>query len=135
MKLVRYNSLLDHCIITDFGNRSISKISVLYDFLWSDHKPIMINIENEGIPDLHKLNSQKFLSIDWSNLKYEDIDHYNSEIYKAFREKRIHKSVITCSTIKCNSLKCRNVIDKFYTDIVHIPQTSVNATLSKYSGK
>ena len=85
-------SWIDHVITTEIGHSLIQRISVLYEYITSDHHPMSVVIEcNVQSIDMVEANINKSSNIRWKQLTEEDLDIYKANTCEAL-EKSSFKS-------------------------------------------
>ena len=63
-------SWLDHCLTSTNVNKSICKVSILYDLVSSDHKPMAVYLKINSLPTYNKVSSNRVpYSVKWNKLK------------------------------------------------------------------
>ncbi|KAI5639815.1 hypothetical protein NE865_07715 [Phthorimaea operculella] len=70
-------SWLDHCIVTSAAMNLVTKISVINDVNWSDHFPLVVNLNIDVIVPKINLKPNKVNKVIWGNRDPSQIDRYN----------------------------------------------------------
>jgi exonuclease III len=114
-------SWLDHCVCTASAHTAILDMSVLHDFVASDHLPLLFSI---NVTDLPKCNSngpsivQKG-SVNWAKVTDKDTEKYTADTDYYLSEISVPVESMLCSDPNCDIPSHLCEIDEFYDCIVN----------------
>ena len=96
-------SWLDHVIGTQEGDNCISNISIMHDLSFSDHIPVLINLNFDNLTPFYPNSNEHSNSIKWDQISVE-----NKLLYSNFTNILLGNIPIPEEAISCSSLNCAN---------------------------
>lgn len=124
-------SWLDHCITTAAGFNIINNIHVLNDVYYSDHFPLIIECNVDGIlPKLSTTHKQLINKVIWGHRNQEQNCKYAVLCNDFSNSCDWHD--LSCIGTTCKITSHHKVIDKYYSQIVNILS---KAAKRSYQGK
>lgn len=115
-------SWLDHAIVSSAALQTVIDVHIKYDPVWSDHLPLIIQCNLDGIKPkiLHNNSADNliFNKVRWGERNTDQIESYNKLCNDKLRLIDLPSEFIECSEKQCNKLDHRCTIDKMYHDIV-----------------
>ncbi|CAH2216034.1 jg25937, partial [Pararge aegeria aegeria] len=76
---------LDHCVATKAAIASVSNVYVLYDIMWSDHFPLVVECNLNVLQPKKPLNNTSLNVITWGERGQEQIHTYQRECHERLR--------------------------------------------------
>lgn len=125
---------LDHCVTTGAGMSTIRSVTINNDVFWSDHNPILIEIDLDAViqKSIYNFCDSIRNKIVWNNKSLDQINEYGRLCFEQFAMMCDLSSPCLCD---CNTVICsctndhKNLfIDSFYNKIVTILQEASIAT-------
>jgi hypothetical protein len=113
-------SWLDHVITTNSGNALVSDITVLLDFITSDHLPMKVSF-NESCSQVtenifHNADSSSVFK--WSSLSSSDLDYFKLQSGKLLKSNiKTNSNILCCNNSQCKDDSHREYIDQMSNDI------------------
>ena len=111
-------SWLDHCVSNSNLHSAISEVAVLYDFVTSDHMPILVTfdkskaqVDNDNIP-----NSS--VKVNWRGMAQHELQRYEELTEANLSKIKFDHGLMLCDDINCVNEEHIAAIDKFYNEIV-----------------
>ena len=111
-------SWLDHVLCTQEGEQIINKIEILYDFITSDHHPLLLEIEcahSHCKPT--NVGSKIKNSIKWNKMSKDEICKYTKRTGVYLENVHFHHDMLLCDNVKCTDTTHRKAIDNMYNEI------------------
>ena len=108
---------LDHMMSTSTAHSLINKMQIKYDFISSDHHPVLVNISMNNInlqQDDTSEGTGKRTKIKWDKISKEEILQYKIRSEKELSQIRIEHGVILCDNPHCTDVSHINAIDRMY---------------------
>lgn len=119
------SSWLDHCVVTESAKQVVTNISVIYDTLWSDHFPLVVECNlNLSKHKLAQLTQGANSGVVWGNRDDEQVGWYTSECHNHLKNIDFPKEFINCADNYCRDPEHRHVLDRLYSDIVTALRTA-----------
>ncbi|KAJ0170988.1 hypothetical protein K1T71_013760 [Dendrolimus kikuchii] len=121
---------LDHCIVTKAAWLCVENTYVKYDVYWSDHFPLIVQCNLNGIKQKTMLNTA-YIS---NKIIWKDRTVAQIEEYKSFCDSHLKDIVnlIECTKLRCSDENHKNIINNLYKQIVNILGQAASVT---YVGK
>lgn len=110
---------LDHCLITKAAIDSVHNIYVLYDVLWSDHFPLIVECSLNVL--LSKKPANNIICqnmVLWGDRNAEDIELYRKECNDRLSQIQSPDELHNCCDRSCNDSMHKDVVTRLYSDIV-----------------
>ena len=124
-------SWLDHCVSTADAHTSIQDISILYEHGTYDHLPVCIDVALSFIPAT-TIGSNNFLpKLDWSTLRAETVLAYTAATDDLLSHVHVPLEAVACNDPMCTDTSHRQLLDKFYNDIVTALHQASAATIHR----
>lgn len=113
---------LDHCVVSSSAMQTVVSVYVMYDVLWSDHFPLVMQCNLDCIkPKIFDTSrNEQCNKIQWGERKQEQIDVYSKLCNDSLKLIDFPYELCNCSDYVCNNLDHRCIIDKMYDDIVNV---------------
>ena len=117
------SSWLDHCLTTEDAHKAITQVSILYDMVSSDHKPIILNVSVNNMPQCsldRGTNDDENCS---SSVKWGSVDKNSILLYHTNSRNllgRLYESVSlqdVCLNRNCQGISHIRYIDDLYSSI------------------
>ena len=112
-------SWLDHCITTKNVHDCIETITVLYDYVDSDHFPLSITLSVANLPSYSEPHVALKQSIDWANADDAKIEKYKVLVSGYLANVTLPVDAILCKDVACKNVDHTRCLDTFYHDIVN----------------
>lgn len=124
---------LDHCVVTKAARDSVVNVRVIYDVLWSDHYPLVIECVFDKI--CHKQRNYNYVEnvVVWGERSSEQIQSYTMACHERLRLIDFPDEFRNCCDKICKQHCHRNTIDNMYNNIVRA--LSESAVLGRGSCK
>jgi len=115
-------SWTDHLLCSPVIDDLISRVNILYDFVSSDHKPIIVCYEkllvfSESI-QIEAEVFEKLISPDWESANEMQLNNYRDKPAGALCNVIIPSALLCDSTDNC-STDITGVIDYYYNEVIH----------------
>ena len=116
----RNTSWIDHFLCSKALDVKITSISVLYDYICSDHKPMSVQFSGVS-PEMRQLNdsnsgaSNTFCHIEWSRVNIND---FQNSMSSALQLVDIPTCLLGCTENPCVCADHRTAIDNYYQSII-----------------
>ena len=126
-------SWLDHCISSSTLHKSIKNISVLYDYITSDHRPLSITFRCNLLPLLlssDEATNQYIKS--WNCAIPEQKKKYNMISSELLKDVSFPAAAIQCRNATCDDHSLLNEIIHLYSEIISALTKASKAALSYY---
>ena len=113
-------SWLDHIVSTMMAHSIINDVRVLYDFITSDHHPIVFKIDMSLFlkSDTTSMNVDSN-TIVWSGVSLEDKAKYRCNTRNNLERIVIPQLPISCTDSKCQNAEHIKLLTDFYDDITN----------------
>lgn len=112
-------SWLDHIMSTHSSHQLIENVCVLYDFISSDHHPVLLKVKFPcDIVDSDDAGISASPKIKWDQMSEEDIGKYSSNTEDTLKSVIIDHELILCDDPSCKDPRHISAINRLYTDIV-----------------
>ena len=113
-------SWIDHCLTSASVHQSIINMSVLHNYISSDHRPLAITITSSNLPVFENVSSSAYPSyiINWAMLSQEQKYEYNLNSKKFLNQISLPSYAIACKNPQCEDHSHIKSIEKFYKEIV-----------------
>ena len=123
---------LDHILSTHAVHTAISDVRILHDYLSSDHFPLCVDIEIEGLvrtcPFQHINGSNPDAKPNWSKATSQNILTYAQSTDHLLRNLVIPKEVFACRDSNCKNTDHLRRLQLFYSNIIDcLKQASCNS--------
>jgi len=119
-------SWIDH-LISNVNTHSIVKsINILYDYISSDHFPILVNLDINRISlDSDALTNDNIVrKIQWQSLSELDFADYKARTQTNFKNIKLDHSLLLCDNPNCSNEAHINQIDYLYDCVIDMLKTS-----------
>ena len=112
-------SWLDHCITSKTGSLIIKDMDILYDFVTSDHKPLVFSLLVSGISTITSddLSGKTNNGINWCELEQSQLIQYTKDTMTKLKQVKLPSDVIYCNDVQCNDKDHQIAICELYGDI------------------
>lgn len=119
-------SWIDHCVCNQNMSSTIQEISVLYDYVTSDHMPMLVSLDISKVTigeenDTYQKPTRK---IKWHKLTKHDIQNYNSNTEQLLSLIRFNHNLMLCDNPSCREQEHMQSIDRMYMDIIDALKTA-----------
>ena len=122
-------SWLDHCVCNVNMHAAVKKISILYDYVTSDHMPLLISLDISkatiALDDNDKRSSVK--KIKWNKLSRNEISQYQAMTEQHLDKVKLDHDLILCDSIDCQDQDHLQSIDTMYNAVINALKTSSDA--------
>ena len=119
-------SWLDHCVCNVNMHAAVKKISILYDYVTSDHMPLLISLDISkatiALDDNDKRSSVK--KIKWNKLSGNEISQYQAMTEQHLDKVKLDHDLILCDSIDYQDQDHLQSIDTMYNAVVNALKTS-----------
>ncbi|KAJ8736642.1 hypothetical protein PYW08_007298 [Mythimna loreyi] len=95
-------------------------VKVLYDPSWSDHLALEVKCSLNALRPHYILNESSCNKVIWGNRDSKQIDQYHKSCNEKLRDLDFPFELSHCCDAMCDKVEHRSVIDKMYSDIIHI---------------
>jgi len=112
-------SWLDHIITTATGFDIISNITIIHDFVSSNHLPIVVQLDCNCLNVKSHQDTQYKSRIDWLVPNDEAIASYNNNSVTAISKMVLDYDTQMCTNVSCCGNEHRLSIDKMYMNIIN----------------
>ena len=134
-------SWLDHLVTTVNGHSLITDMSIVYDCITSDHRPLCVKValddiklEPSSVPLLSCSDSSVY-SIKWQDVNTDDINHYTEKTKVTLSAVELNHSLLLCDDPCCKDVTHINAIDRMYNDMITaLKEASEHLTCKKKDG-
>ena len=127
---------MDHILDWSLNNCGITEVSILSEFIDSDHLTLKSTIKLPETPvsaNLKKVRESARYYVDWYNLSQSDIKQLAiSTQDMLLRDDVLTSQCVTCSSFNCSKKECIDSIDKFYSQLVDSVTNASNYTMKVY---
>ena len=130
-----YVKWLDHILGWSLNNCDVTEVSVLSEFIGSDHLPLKCTIklpENSVFTNPNKVSESSRYYIDWNNLSQSDIKEIDINTQDMLLRDVLTSQCVTCSDFSCSRKECIDSIDKFYSRLVNSVTIATNYMVKVY---
>jgi len=119
-----YTSWIDHCVCSNIVDELVTHVEVLYQYVSSDHKPIMIvfnglYVNSTNINDKSIMNDE--IQFDWSKADVYDLQRYRTLLNERLSHVNIPVDILT-EDVPSNSSICadhsRVIIQQYYDSVM-----------------
>ena len=123
-------SWIDHCISSADMHDSIANLDIKYEYVSSDHKPLLIEIDIKHLPkyDFSQTNSIHS-KINWNNLSQNNLATYTESSEYFLSRVKIPQNTVLCKSGKCTDKSHLDGINILYNDIIYALQQSSKVLL------
>nr|XP_053608905.1 uncharacterized protein LOC128674418 [Plodia interpunctella] len=111
---------LDHCVVTEQARDTIADISIMYDVLWSDHFPMIIECNFSVIKPKFVTPYSLHNKAIWGERNIEQIREYYHLCNDSLKDVDYPHELGLCNNRNCNIFEHRVVLDVMYESIVKI---------------
>ena len=105
---------------------AVKKISILYDYVTSDHMPLLVSLDISkttiALDDNDKRSSVK--NIKWNKLSGNEISQYQAMAERHLDKVKLDHDLILCDSIDCQDQDHLQPIDTMYNAVVNALKTS-----------
>ena len=114
-------SWLDHCVCNANLHSAVRDVSVLYDYVTSDHMPVHITFDlGKATIDLDSSDEAPSIKkIKWNKLSNEELLQYHELTEQYLNRINLNHELVLCDDPKCQDQLHRHSIDAMYNSIIH----------------
>lgn len=115
-------SWIDHVICSYTMNNNVREMSVLYDFICSDHRPLSLALNCSAIAPYVSGRDDKPSQIatpDWDCVDEITASLYSENMYHRLRKITIPDSLRLCCCTKCDNILHARAIDEYYRNVIN----------------
>jgi exonuclease III len=113
---------LDHIVSTNNLHSIIDDICVKYDYISSDHFPLLVKINignvNVAVNSEQSEKHQDFKHIRWDNISDTLLDQYKEQCAAELSRFSFNHDLLLCDDVLCNDETHKRGIDLFYNSIL-----------------
>ena len=128
-------SWIDHFLCSPSIDGLITDVSVLLDFVSSDHKPMSMTLKGLAAGDQHCTEPSSVNVLDhkiifcWNNVNDNNLALYRAALDAVLRKVNLPECIFSCDDHKCTDHS--QLIDKYYSDIMHAIQEAMHIAIPK----
>ena len=119
-------SWLDHVVCTTNSHKLIVQVDILYDYVSSDHHPLLVEINCDLSCDVvfGDNGTMQRKKIQWGDLSSEKNSRYTFNTEQTLSQIKLNHELLLCDDIMCNNDYHKLAISHMYNDIVDALVTS-----------
>ncbi|XP_013197335.1 uncharacterized protein LOC106140306 [Amyelois transitella] len=127
---------LDHCLVTESVLPLVSGVEVLTDVYWSDHFPLLVKCNLAMMKPMVHMSNKPCNKVVWGNRNEQQIRMYSNICNGKLKCIDFPSEFNSCCDTRCADLQHREVIDRFYDNIVSsLSQAAIESFLIKKGGR
>ena len=113
-------SWLDHCVCNANLHSAVKDISVLYDYITSDHMPVLLTFDlGKATIDLDRTDEELSVrKIKWNKLSKEDLYQYHELTEHPLNGVRLNHELLLCDDTNCQFQAHQHSVDAMYNSII-----------------
>ena len=113
-------SWLDHCVCNANLHSAVKDISVLYDYITSDHMPVLLTFDlGKATIDLDRTDEEPSVrKIKWNKLSKEDLYQYHELTEHHLNGVRLNHELLLCDDTNCQFQAHQHSVDAMYNSII-----------------
>ena len=105
-------SWLDHCVTTKAADKCIKEISILYDFISSDHRPLAMTLDINKLPSTENINEDNRLITNWANCTPDEIHSYKMRTKDLLGKVNVNRKFLHCLDYNCKSMNAQPLLNR-----------------------
>ena len=131
-------SWLDHVVVTQSSRSCLHDVSVLYEVIGSDHRPLTFMYDvnmSDDIPGERSTHRASLPHIDWKKCTRQELGAYLERTEELLSSIVVPNDLINCSNQMCTEPLHRQSIDILYEHIIEALRSAADSTLKSKSSK
>jgi hypothetical protein len=125
-------SWIDHVLCSFTMNNKVSDMSVLHEYVTSDHRPLsfVLNCHCQFTwTDVPNNNTETFIAYDWAKSDSSVVNLYADLLADRLDQIEVPISLRSCCHVRCNDQQHCADIDQYYSDVIQCIKHSVDHTI------
>lgn len=122
-------SWIDHILCSRPIDMLMGAITVLYEYVSSDHKPLSTCFNNlltqESVP-CADINVGTYMQPTWEKADQQQLMHYSNDVDYVLSQVEIPNCLVRCNECACTDTVHRDEIDNYYDKVISCICTAVN---------
>jgi len=117
-------SWIDHILCSRSVDILLSSLSVLYDYVSSDHKPLSVCLTNftssqnpQDCSSNCSLTNDNFMQHDWAKADQYQLTLFHNDVDLYLSNVQIPKCLVCCSEYFCTDPSHHSAIEQYYDDV------------------
>src|SRR5688572_5999555 len=126
-------SWIDHIITNNSVHNDITSITVLYDYICSDHKPLSATVRCKSARSMNteeNCTDRLVNNPQWASTSSAELYKYVSILNNCLSKVYIPDCLFDCSH-NCSDLQHNSVIDVYYSNVMNCVKLAVECTIPK----